>query len=239
MPGDDHEAAARQAQNGCRNVDVVQLADPGRVEAGAVCVDLGDLFAADEADRVEVVNVEIAEDAAGRGDVLRGRRNGIVRRGTHHQDLSDAARRNGVARRSVARRRSAAGNRPERRCRRGRPLPRTRSRVARSSATGFSQNAATADAAANWRSGAWLGVDVAITSASTPASSSSSGVATASDSELCRNLPGALSVGVGYRYRDTLEAEESLDVMGADPAQPDDADFELLTQGLRRRARRS
>ena len=90
-------------QDGCRNVDVVQLADPGRVEAGAVCIDLGDLFAADEADRVEVVNVEIAEDAAGRGDVLRGGRNGIVRRGTHDQDLSDAARRNGVARRSVAR----------------------------------------------------------------------------------------------------------------------------------------
>jgi hypothetical protein len=49
------------------------------------------------------VNVEIAEDAAGRGDVLRGRRYGIVRRGTHDQDLSDATRRDGVTRRAVAR----------------------------------------------------------------------------------------------------------------------------------------
>ena len=49
------------------------------------------------------MNVEIAEDAAGRGDVLRGRRNGIVRRGTHDQDLSDGTSRNGVTRRSVAR----------------------------------------------------------------------------------------------------------------------------------------
>ena len=70
-PGDDHEAAARQLQDGRRNVDVVQFVDPGRVEAGAVRVDLGDLFAADEADRVEVVDVEIAEDASGGGDVLR------------------------------------------------------------------------------------------------------------------------------------------------------------------------
>src|SRR6478672_9438964 len=56
---------------------------------------------------------------------------------------------------------------------------RARSRVARSSATGFSQNAAAADAAANSTSGAWLGVDVAITSASTPDSNNASGVASA------------------------------------------------------------
>src|SRR5207247_10544229 len=43
-PGDDHQPAARQMQDGCADVDVVELLHPGSVEAGAVRVDLGDLF---------------------------------------------------------------------------------------------------------------------------------------------------------------------------------------------------
>src|SRR6476659_3549401 len=74
---------------------------------------------------------------------------------------------------------------------------RTRSSVARSSATGFSQNAAVAEAAANWSSGAWLGVEVAITNPSTPDSSNSSGVAkafTPSSSAIRRVRCGSASV---------------------------------------------
>src|SRR5207244_7960457 len=74
-PGNDHEAASRQMQDGRSDIDVFELAHPGSVEAGADGIHLGDLFSADEANRVEVVDVEIAEDPAGGGDVLRRRGN--------------------------------------------------------------------------------------------------------------------------------------------------------------------
>ena len=49
------------------------------------------------------MDVEVGEDAAGRGDVLRGRGNRVVRRGTHDQDLPDVARDHGFPRCFVAR----------------------------------------------------------------------------------------------------------------------------------------
>ena len=86
-----------------RNVDVIQLVDPWCIEAGAVCEHLGDLFAADEPDCIEVVDEEVAEDSTGGGDVFGGRRNRIVRRGTHGQDPPDAALCNCFVCRPVAR----------------------------------------------------------------------------------------------------------------------------------------
>ena len=68
-------------QDGSRNIHVLELVRPGCVEGCPVGVDLGDLLAADEADRVEVVDMLIGEDAAGSGDVLGRRRNRVVRRG--------------------------------------------------------------------------------------------------------------------------------------------------------------
>ena len=47
-------------------------ANHGALAHGAVGVDLDDLLARDEAQRVEVVDVEVAEDAAGARDVRLG-----------------------------------------------------------------------------------------------------------------------------------------------------------------------
>src|SRR5438093_13153437 len=55
-------------------------------ECGTVGVDLGDLLAADEAEGVEVVDMEVGENSAGGSDVLRRRRDRVVRRGAHDQD---------------------------------------------------------------------------------------------------------------------------------------------------------
>ena len=129
--------------------------EPGRLAHGAVGVDLDDLLARDEADGVEVVDVQVAEDAARGGDVLLGRRRGIVasRRGATSR-LPSAPARTALARRAVA------GVEP--------PLEadldedpgarrraRSRRRASpRSSATGFSQNAGSPASAASRSSGA-------------------------------------------------------------------------------------
>ncbi len=90
-------------QDGRRNIHVLELVRPGCVEGCPVGVDLGDLLAADEADRVEVVDMEIGEDAAGSGDVLGRRRSRVVRRRAHHEDLPDPSVGHGIASRYVAR----------------------------------------------------------------------------------------------------------------------------------------
>ena len=76
-------------QNGRGDVDVVELVDPRRVETGTVGVGLGDLLAAYEANRVEVVDVQVGEDPARPGDVLGGWRHRVVRCSAHREDPPD------------------------------------------------------------------------------------------------------------------------------------------------------
>ena len=78
-PGQDRKCPAAQTEHGDRYVDVVVVGEPRRLAHRAVGVDLGDLLARDEAQRVEVVDVEVAEDAARAGDVRLRRRGRIVR----------------------------------------------------------------------------------------------------------------------------------------------------------------
>ena len=92
MPGSrqDGEGAAAESQHGRRHVDVAVLLEPGSLAYRPVGVHLDDLVAGDEADRVEVVDVEVAEDPARGRDVLLRRRIGVVRRRTHREDAPDA-----------------------------------------------------------------------------------------------------------------------------------------------------
>ena len=91
--------------------------EPGRLANGAGGVDLHDLVARDEANGVEVVDVQVAEDAARGGDVLLGRRRRVVRRGAEDEEAAELARSTAREPRG-SRRRTAAGTRPARGSRR-------------------------------------------------------------------------------------------------------------------------
>ena len=90
---EDRKRPAAQLEHGGRDVDVVVVGEPRRLAHGAVGVDLDDLLARDEAQRVEVVDVEVAEDAARGRDVGLGGRGGIVRRGARDQQAAERAAR--------------------------------------------------------------------------------------------------------------------------------------------------
>ena len=78
------------------------MLEPRRLQRRAVCVDLDHLVAADETDRIEVVDVEVPEDAAGGCEVVLGRRKRVVRRRTHREDAAHAAVRDRIAECPVA-----------------------------------------------------------------------------------------------------------------------------------------
>ena len=65
--------------------------EPCRLADRAVRVDIDDLQSGHEANRIEVVDVEVAEDAAGLGDVRLRRRRGIVRRRAEDEELAERA----------------------------------------------------------------------------------------------------------------------------------------------------
>src|SRR5207244_7028134 len=94
--------AAAEPKHSDGRVDVVVALEPLGFPNGAVGVDLDDLLAGHEVDRVEVVDVEVAEDAPGRRDVGLGRGLGIVRGGANDEELPDGSRRNRVARSAKA-----------------------------------------------------------------------------------------------------------------------------------------
>src|SRR5262249_15637716 len=84
----DPEGASAEAKNGDGGVEVAVLLEPSRLDCPAVRIHLDDVLSGHEADRVEVVNGEVAEHAAGGGDVLAGRRRRVVRRRAHGQDAA-------------------------------------------------------------------------------------------------------------------------------------------------------
>ena len=90
---EDRKRAAAQPEHRGGDVDVAVVGEPRRLAHRAVGVDLDDLLARDEAQRVEVVDVEVAEDAAGARDVGLGRRAGIVRRRARDQQAAERAAR--------------------------------------------------------------------------------------------------------------------------------------------------
>ncbi len=92
-PGQDGKRPAAELEHGGGHVDVAVVGEPRGFAHGAVGVDLHDLLARDEAQRVEVVDVEVAEDAAGARDVRLGRRAGIVRRRPGDQQAAERAAR--------------------------------------------------------------------------------------------------------------------------------------------------
>ena len=141
-PRQDRKRAAAELEHGGGDVDVAVVGEPRGFAHGAVGVDLHDLLARDEAQRVEVVDVEVAEDAAGARDVrLGGRRWDRASRRARSSRRPSAPLDDRLPRGAVAGVESpleadldedpAALDR-----RRSRP-----SRAASSSATGFSQNA--------------------------------------------------------------------------------------------------
>jgi hypothetical protein len=98
----DAERSARQAKRDDGRVDVVVLGEHGEGDDAPVGVDLHDLLAGHEPERVEVVDAEVAEDAAGDRDVLLVGRLGIVAGHPDHVQGPEPAAPDEVSRRDVA-----------------------------------------------------------------------------------------------------------------------------------------
>src|SRR4051812_30651874 len=98
----DCERAAAQAEDHCGGVDVAELREPRSLAHGTVRGDLRDLVAGDEADRVEVVDVQVAEDAARGRDVRLRRRRRVVRSGAEGEQRAGFAGRDRTPRGAVA-----------------------------------------------------------------------------------------------------------------------------------------
>src|SRR6266568_6314787 len=101
--GEDPERAAAQPKDGDGCVDVAVTLEPAGLPDSTVGVDLGDLLAGDVANRVEVVDVQVAEDAARPGDVVLGRRCRIVRGGADDEQVAERTRSDGVTRGAITR----------------------------------------------------------------------------------------------------------------------------------------
>src|SRR5581483_11028000 len=90
-PGQHGQRAAGQPQDRGRRVDVVVAAEPRRLPHRAAGVDLLALEAGDEAIRVEIVDVQVAEDAAGTLDICLRRRRRVMRRRAGREHGADGA----------------------------------------------------------------------------------------------------------------------------------------------------
>ena len=164
---------------------------------GARREDRRDLVAGDEPDDVEVVDRAVPEQPAARRDVGRVRWRLVVGAGPDGVDEPELAVGHRLARPLVAAvepalepdvHRDVGTRRP------AWPAPSVSSRV---EATGFSQNVGTPASTPRRSSGAWPGVAVAMTKASTPEASSASGVSakpTPSWSATLRAASGSRSV---------------------------------------------
>ena len=176
-PREDRKCPAAQTEHGDRHVDVVVVGEPGRLAHRAVGVDLGDLLARDEAQRVEVVDVEIAEDAARARDVrLRAAARDRAWRGARRAGARVRRSRACPARRGSPRR-SAAGTRSGRGCPPARPPRSPRRAPPRPTPPASRRTPGARHCAASRSIGTCVGVGVAITRASMSAAASSSGVA--------------------------------------------------------------
>ena len=75
---EDRKRSPAQLEHGGGDIHVAVVCEPRGFAHSAVCVDLDDVLARDEAERVEIVDVEVAEDAARGRDVRLGGRVRIV-----------------------------------------------------------------------------------------------------------------------------------------------------------------
>ena len=133
---EDRERAVGEGEDDRARVDVAVLREHGKPAHRARRVDLDDLLAGHPAQRVEVVDRGVPEQAAGDRDVRVGRRLVVAGRSAGRGRPSRARRSRPVAAPPRGPRRSAAGSRPGRPprrpppCRRARPSPRGRTRAA-------------------------------------------------------------------------------------------------------------
>jgi hypothetical protein len=171
---DDPERPVGQAQHRRGGVHLAMACEPLVVQHRAVGVDLDDLLAGDPAEHVEVVDVQVPEDAAGGGDVALVGRGRVVGR---QAGAVPPAERSGDA--QAPRFQVAGVEAPLEADLQGDAGPGDvlddRVGVSRSSAIGFSQNVASPASAPRRISSAWAEVAAAITSAWTPPSTSACG----------------------------------------------------------------
>src|SRR5205807_7664924 len=90
--GEDPECAAAQPEDGDGGVDVAVPLEPAQLPDGAVGVDLRDLLPRDVANRVEVVDVQVAEDPARPGDELLCRSRRVVGGGPNDEQVAERTR---------------------------------------------------------------------------------------------------------------------------------------------------
>ena len=172
---DDRERPVVEREHDRGGVDVADLGEEGGAAVAAGRVHLDDLAAGHPPHRVEVVHGAVAQQPARAGDVRRGRRGRVERRGAERVQPAQLAR---TARPPAPRRsrgRSAAGSRSARRRRSAATCSRSCTLSARVRAIGFSQKTGTPARVPASSSSGCAPVPAATTMPSTPAARTAAG----------------------------------------------------------------